>query len=178
MQHIQITSHKKNVLVLMIAVAMTGIAVILFQALLSSRYSGIGPGTNSHPAHMPEAGMTRSSLPQEALRPFQGQWHIHAGVLMVNSDGSAVFIARAYKNCGAGIKQPCDTWKGDLIIPGIREDITITSIKDKTAYGKITGSTDNTTGQQVTMTLQPQDMLLFNNVALCGPEAPLGNCGA
>ncbi len=176
MQHIQTTPDKKHFLTFVTVIA--GMMTIFLSAYLYNSHSNIDIPTRPGTPQMPEANKAQSALSPEALQPFKGQWHMHAGVLTIKEDGSAIYIARAYENCGPGVKQPCDTWKGDLIIPGIREDIIINDIKGKTAYGTIISSTDNRKGEQVTMTLQEQDMLLFNDVALCGPDAPVGNCGA
>ncbi|HEY4033954.1 MAG TPA: hypothetical protein VGL94_08350 [Ktedonobacteraceae bacterium] len=123
----------------------------------------------------------RSSLPalsSEALQPFNGEWHFHSTLLTVGGDGHATFITRAYQFCGPGILQPCDAWQGNTIIPGIQEKIVLTKIEGSTAYGIITSSTDNKTLQQVTLTLQPNDILEFNGMFLCGPNGPIGHCGA
>ena len=123
------------------------------------------------PAHL-------TTFSSEALRPFTGEWHFHTSLLTVGSDGYATFIARAYQFCGPGIAQPCDTWQGNTIISGIRENIVITKIDGSTAYGIITSSTDNKIHQQVTLILQPNDTLTFNGMLLCGPQGPVGHCGA
>jgi len=119
-----------------------------------------------------------ATFSSEALRPFMGEWHFHTSLLTVESDGHATFIARAYQFCGPGIAQPCDSWQGNTIISGIQENIVLTKIEGSTAYGIITSSTDNKTYQRVTLILQPQDTLEFNGMLLCGPQGPVGHCGA
>jgi len=118
------------------------------------------------------------ALSSEALQPFNGEWHFHSTLLTVGNDGYATFITRAYQFCGPGIVQPCDAWQGNTIIPGIQEKIVLTKIEGSIAYGLITSSTDNKTQQQVTLILQPNDMLEFNGMFLCGPKGPIGHCGA
>src|SRR5881394_2278170 len=67
------------------------------------------------PAHL-------ATFSSEALRPFTGDWHFHTSLLTVSNDGHATFIARAYQFCGPRVLQPCDTWQGNTIISGIREN--------------------------------------------------------
>jgi hypothetical protein len=129
------------------------------------------PSRSSSPASL-------LALSSEQLQPFKGQWHFHSSLLTVGNDGYATFITRAYQFCGQGILQPCDAWLGNIIIPGIQEKIVLTKIDGMMAYGIITSSTDNKTQQKVTLTLQPNDTLKFNDMLLCGPKGPIGHCGA
>jgi hypothetical protein len=176
MQNIQITTAKKTFLVLISGII--SIIVVLASSYLFAHHPNINVSTYTTNAQLPAAHRSQNTFSPQELQPFQGQWYMHGGLLTIQNDGRATFIARAYQNCGSGIKQPCDTWQGDRIIPGIREEITITSIQGETAYGTIVNSSDNSTGQPATIKIQPQNTLLFNKRSLCGPHAPVGYCGA
>ena len=165
MQRIQITpAHKTR---------LTGMIITLLSlALFISN-----PIAGAH-AHADGAQKEQVNKTQQSLQSFVGQWYTHAGALTVRDDGTATFMARSYTKCGAGVPAPCDTWNGNLIIPGINENIAIHDAGETSAHGIITSSTDGQQGKPVTMTLQPQDTLLFNDWLLCGPKAPTGYCGA
>ncbi len=140
-------------------------------SLASAQAQGVRSSSLQSPAHL-------STFSREALRPFTGEWHFHTTLLTVGNDGHATFIARAYQFCGPGVSQPCDTWQGNTIISGIRENMILTKIEGSIAYGMITSSTDNKTHQQVTLMLQPNDILAYNGMLLCGLQGPVGHCGA
>lgn len=114
----------------------------------------------------------------QELRPFVGQWNAHFASLEVKSDGTAAFSARTYAFCGPEVPQPCDRIEGNTIYPGIQETIAINSVKDQIAYGTIITGNKHPEGTKITLTLQPENTLQFNETLLCGPEAPAGYCGA
>lgn len=115
-----------------------------------------------------EVAQQKISIPSS----FLGTWHVHTTVLTINKDGTATYIARAYENCAEGKGQPCDTWQGDLIIPGVQENIKLTAVQNSTLKGYITSSTDKTTGQSITITQEPDNMVGYKNLFLCGPNTP------
>src|ERR1051326_4262607 len=160
---------------------LTGIISLAF-ALLIGSFTSTGGSLASAQAQGERSSSMQSpahvTFSSEALQPFVGEWHFHTTLLTVGSDGYATFIARAYQFCGPGVSQPCDTWQGNAIISGIQENIILTKIEGSTAYGMVTSSTDNKTNQQVTLTLQPNNMLAYNGMLLCGPQGPIGSCGA
>jgi hypothetical protein len=115
--------------------------------------------------------------------PFVGSWGGHGRLLTFASNGHAQYTARTYQWCGQGVPLPCDSTQGNLIIDGINEQLEFTRTSGSTAYGTITFSTSGDTGQQVVLSLQPMDTiaLYFGNrpySLLCGPQAPVGYCGA
>jgi len=117
------------------------------------------------------------------FRIFARQWVAHGALLDFSADGKAVFMARAYRWCGPGVVQPCDTIEpGGRIHNGYQEQIQFSQVKDSVAYGTIAASNMHPKGLAVTATLQSNDVLLYaaeTDIAhLCGPKAPLGACGA
>lgn len=174
MHKIQAVQQKSSYLV-----GMTSLVLALLIGYLNSN-SGSRAAAQAQDRQSSSSALSISlpALSSEALQPFQGEWHFHSSLLTVGSDGYATFITRAYHFCRPGILQPCDAWQGNTIIPGIQEKIVLTKIDGTTAYGIITSSTDNQTQRQVTLTLQPNDTLEFNGMLLCGPDGPIGHCGA
>jgi hypothetical protein len=116
---------------------------------------------------------------QEQLKPFVGQWYAHWGVFAIKANGDAQLIARTYRWCGSGVAPPCDALQGNVIVPGINEQMQFTSVIDSTASGKIIASTQKNIGATITITLGGNDTLtLSHEGVLCGPKAKPGLCGA
>lgn len=117
------------------------------------------------------------------LSQFAGTWYAHGAVLTIASNGGATFEGRAYRWCGSGVSQPCDTIDArGYIHNGNHEQVQFSRVTGSTAYGTITSSSFHTVGMAVSVTLQPNGTLLYASNApislLCDPEAPVGMCGA
>ncbi len=126
---------------------------------------------------------TRTSSASSNFSSFVGTWPGHGRLLDFASNGHAQYTARAYRWCEQGVSPPCDSWQGNIIVDGIKEQMVFIRTSGSTAYGTIVSSTAGDTGQSVTLTLQQNDtvMLSFKNGSyktLCGPQAPAGYCGA
>jgi hypothetical protein len=117
------------------------------------------------------------------FRQFAGKWIAHGSILIISSDGTATFSARAYRWCGVGVPQPCDTMDArGHIENGDQEQARFTRASGNVAYGTILTSTFHPAGLPVTLTLEPNDTILYAAnmpiALLCGPAAPVGTCGA
>lgn len=139
-------------------------------------------GNSSRPRSMPSANPTPASI---FLRQgFVGTWLGHGRVLIFSSDGRANFIARAYQWCGPGVPPPCDSFQGNNIIDGIKEEMLFTYVAGKTAYGTITASSAGNTRHAVSLALDAHDTATLTegegpaDILLCGPNAPAAACGA
>jgi len=124
---------------------------------------------------------TKTSSPD--FNSFVGAWHAHAASLTFASNGHAQYLARTYQWCGPGVSPPCDSIQGNLIVPGINEQILFIRTSGSSAYGTVLSSTAGDTGQPITLTLRPNNtvMLSDNTIqsdVLCGPRSPVGYCGA
>lgn len=123
------------------------------------------------------------SLSTPGFRQFAGKWIAHGSILIISSDGTATFSARAYRWCGVGVPQPCDTMdaRGN-IQNGDQEQVSFTRVSGPVAYGTVLASTFHPTGLPVTLTLEPNNTILYAANTpislLCGPGAPAGTCGA
>jgi hypothetical protein len=114
---------------------------------------------------------------------FARSWIAHSAVLNFSANGLAVFEARVYTWCGQGVKLPCDTIDAaGHIYPGYWERIQFSRASATVAYGTIIAGDFHPVGTSVTASLQENDTLLYagqNIIALlCGPDAPVGACGA
>lgn len=141
-------------------------------------------GTAQQVAHR-----TRSSnLPVSShftpnLSRFAGKWIAHGAALIIEPDGTATFSGRTYRWCDSDVAQPCDTIDPQgQINPGDQEWILFTRVNGPVAYGTVLFSTFHRPGSVVTVTLQPNDRVLYSGktpvALLCGPNAPVGTCGA
>lgn len=124
-----------------------------------------------------------TSLSTPDFRPFAGKWTAHGSTLIISPDGTATFSARTYRWCGVGVPQPCDTMDArGGIENGEQEKARFTRVSGPVAYGTVLASTFHPAGLAVTLTLQPNDTVLYaanTPIAfLCGPDAPAGACGA
>jgi hypothetical protein len=114
---------------------------------------------------------------------FTGTWTAHSSFLIFTRSGEATFEARTYQWCNAGASQPCDTIDArGYILPGDRETLQFSRIDGSVAYGAVTRSNLHPQGLAVSVTLLPNDTLLYASTVsislLCGPRAPVGTCGA
>lgn len=126
-----------------------------------------------------------SVVPIANLQPFVGPWVSHAAGLSVAPDGRSDYNERVYQWCGPGVTPPCDSFKGDTIIPGIKEQIQLSRASNATAYGSIISSTIAAhRGANITLVRKPNDTVtlsaqfLTQPRVLCGPKAPADYCGA
>lgn len=129
------------------------------------------------------SAISRSTHSAADLGQFAGTWTAHGAVLIVARDGTATFSARTYRWCGPNVLQPCDTLSAQgQIHNGDQEQILFSRVSGPVAYGTVLASTFQPAGLAVTLTLQPNDTLLYvayTSIALlCGPNAPAGTCGA
>src|SRR5579885_1099202 len=127
--------------------------------------------------------LSSTSLSTPDFRQFAGKWIAHGSILIISPDGTATFSARAYRWCGVGVPQPCDTMDArGGIENGNREQARFTRVSGSVAYGTILTSTFHPAGLPVTLTLEPNDTILYAAntpiALLCGPAAPVGTCGA
>ncbi len=115
--------------------------------------------------------------------PFVGIWYHHGAFLQFNADGHVNFQQRTYQMCSPDIAPPCDTFQGDTIMSGNRAQMSFTQVSNATAYGLITSSTYRHIGYKVSLKRAPDDVLELTEgsdlpLTLCGPNAPIGLCGA
>jgi hypothetical protein len=149
---------------------------------------GCGTTVQHQPAGQASAqsntrALSSASRSTPDFRQFAGKWIAHGSILIISSDGTATFSARAYRWCGVGVPQPCDTMDArGRIENGDQEQIRFTRVSGSVAYGTILTSTFHPAGLPVTLTLEPNDTILYAAntpiALLCGPAAPVGTCGA
>lgn len=161
---------------------------VLAFILLFGCWSGCGAARQSPLARQANAEVATHrqtstiSLPADFHR-FAGTWTAHGAQLSVSPHGMATFTARTYRWCAAGVAHPCDTMNAQgQIADGAREHLQFVRINGSRAYGNILNSTVRAAGLAVSLTLEPNDSLLYMAqtpiVLLCGPNAPAGTCGA
>ncbi|WP_201362546.1 hypothetical protein [Dictyobacter formicarum] len=146
----------------------------------------VGPITTSASAATRSTSIATASSESGDIPGFSrfvGSWYAHGAGLAVHADGQAHFKARVYTWCGPGVKPPCDSFQGDTIVNGYTEDLLFSRVSGNVAYGTITAGNVGPVGSSVTMTLIPGNQLLFSagkgmGNHLCGPQAPVGACGA
>lgn len=113
---------------------------------------------------------------------FAGTWTAHGAFMVISSNGTAVFEARTYSWCGAGVARPCDSIAHNQIRFGYQQHLQLSQISNTTAQGTITSSNDPPASKAFTLTLLPGDTLLYtvdgSSNLLCGPAAAPGTCGA
>jgi hypothetical protein len=117
------------------------------------------------------------------FRRFASTWIAHGSVLIIAANGTATFVARAYRWCATDVPRPCDTIDAQgHIESGKREQLRLSRVHGSTAYGTVLTSTFHPAGLAITLTLEPNDTLLYAArtpiALLCGPTAPAGACGA
>jgi hypothetical protein len=127
------------------------------------------------------------NVPATDFKDFVGSWVRHGAGLQFNADGSGSYSERVYQWCGPGIQSPCDSFQGNTIISGDTEKMQFTRSKNNIAYGKVTSSTMNDVGLDVTLTYTAtNDTIRLTSPEghfatprlLCGPGAAVGLCGA
>ena len=123
------------------------------------------------------------SAPASEWRKFVGTWYAHGAGLSIRANGQAHFEARVYTWCGPGVARPCDYFRGNALISGFKEDVQLTHVSGPVAYGRVTAGDVHRIGSAVTLTLLSADQLFFavgkgSGNLLCGPQAPVGACGA
>jgi hypothetical protein len=151
----------------------------------------IGTGTfKALPLLASSRALTKTTPKAEAptrtspnFHSFVGTWYAHGRGLIFSANGHAQYVARTYQWCGQGVPSPCDSIQGNEIISGVMEKFVFTRTVGQNAYGTVISSTVGNTGAQVTVRLQSQDTLaLYDGSSLdgilCGPQAPVGYCGA
>ena len=135
-------------------------------------------------AHIPTATPTSAKALDSDFRAFAGTWFGHGRGLIFSSDGRAEYIARAYRWCGPGVSPPCDSFQGNYIISGIKEEMLFTYVAGNTAYGIITASSAGNVGSAISLALDAHDTATLTEgkdlggILLCGPHAPVAWCGA
>lgn len=149
---------------------------------------GCGTSVQHQPAGQVSAqsntrALSSTSRSTPDFRRFAGTWIAHGSLLMISSDGMGTFSARAYRWCGLSVPQPCDTMDArGRIENGDQEQIRFTRVSGTIAYGTILTSTFHPAGLPVTLTLEPNNTILYAAntpiALLCGPAAPAGTCGA
>jgi len=117
------------------------------------------------------------------FRRFAGTWTAHGALLSVSPQSMATFTARTYRWCAFGVAHPCDSIDAQgHITDGVRERLQLLRISGPRATGKVLSSTLHSAGMAVSLTLEPNDTLLYSAQTpiafLCGPKAPAGTCGA
>jgi hypothetical protein len=143
----------------------------------------IGYTTNAASAATRSASIWPMSGEIPGFSRFVNPWYAHGAGLTVQPDGQAHYEARVYTWCGSGVQQPCDSIKGNEIINGYKGDVRFFLVSDTVAYGIITSGNLQPIGSCVTLTLLPDDQLLFSagkgmGNHLCGQNAPAEACGA
>jgi hypothetical protein len=123
------------------------------------------------------------SVPMPAFGKFIGTWYAHGAGISIHANGQAHFEARVYTWCGPNVARPCDSFQGNDIINGFKEDVQLARVAGPSAYGTVTSGNVHLIGSAVTIRLLPNDQLLFSvgkgsDNLLCGPHAPVGACGA
>ena len=135
-------------------------------------------------ARIPTATPTSAKALDSDFSAFAGTWFGHGRGLIFSSDGRAEYIARAYQWCGPGVSPPCDSFQGNTIISGIKEEMLFTYVAGNTAYGIITASSAGNAGSTVSLALGAHDTTTLTEgkdlggILLCGPKAPVAWCGA
>lgn len=154
----------------------------LFVILLVAGTTGASSRSAQRARFIRGTSVALLTLPPDFSR-FAGVWVAHGASLSLAKDGTATFEGRTYNWCGSGVAQPCDSIDANSMIhSGHHEQIHFSRIAGPIAYGTIIASNFHPLGLAVTIELQPDDTLLYasNTVIalLCGPNAPVGTCGA
>lgn len=121
--------------------------------------------------------------PISAFSRFSRAWVAHSAILIFAPNGQAVFAERTYTWCDAGKASPCDSINASgQIRSGYQEKMQFSRVSDSVAYGTIIASNFRPVGLAVTVSLLANDTLLYtanaDKTLLCGPDAPVGTCGA
>lgn len=147
----------------------------------------VGCMGNTYASKSSATAQRNLDTPTVARITFQGlvgPWVSHAAGLTFYADGSADYKERVYSWCGPGVPQPCDSFQGNMIISGDIEHMQFTRMNNGVAYGTVTASTVGHKGFSVTLTRQANDTVVLSEGTptitrvLCGPDAPVGTCGA
>jgi len=138
------------------------------------------PATKAHTSTQNLSSVTPSTFD---LGPFAGTWVSHSAIMTIAQDGSATFAQRTYRWCGTGVTQHCDTISAQgQIQDGEQEHLQFSRSSGPVAYGTVTASNFHPAGLAVTLMTLPNDTLLYAGngliALLCGPNAPVGACGA
>lgn len=159
----------------------------LFVFLVKHGQSALGSETPPTPPTLSNSS-TPTSIPTATPTPdfstFVGEWYGHGRTLTFSSDGRAKYSARAYQWCGPGVPPPCDSFQGNTIIDGIKEEMVFTYVAGNTAYGTFITSSAGNTGRAVALAVDANDMATLTvggepaGIPLCGPHAPFSSCGA
>jgi len=117
---------------------------------------------------------------------FAGTWAGHGRQLTIDSTGVGTLTWRTYANCGQD-PPPCDTTIGNEIFDGGAATVFLASIGPDNASGRVISSNtpDPFPVGPLTVRLDTATNLLYlsptpfgQDVALCGPKAAAGACGA
>jgi hypothetical protein len=157
------------------AVRAAALAVILAVACSGCANSA------SHAPVPPTSAAARSSSPgPRTFAELAGDWYAHDAGIDIQPDGRFVIVIRTYRVCGQ-VAPPCDTIRGNEIIPGDRATGQLTSGSGGAATGVITHTTDPSLSPEgpVKIDLHPStDSISVNEYTFCGTKAPVGYCGA
>src|SRR4051794_25885892 len=105
MEYTRITTPRKTFLVFISGIV--SIILVLLTSYLFAHHLNTNVPLRTGNVQVPEAHHPQTTFSPQEIKPFQGQWYMHGGLLTIQNNGKATFIARAYQNCGAGVKQPC-----------------------------------------------------------------------
>jgi hypothetical protein len=118
--------------------------------------------------------------------PFAGTWVGHGRQLDIAGSGLGTLTWRTYATCGQD-PPPCDTTIGNEIFDGGAATVFLASIGPASASGRVVSSNtpDPFPVGPLTVRLDTATDLLYlsptpfgQDVALCGPKAAAGACGA
>jgi hypothetical protein len=152
-----------------------GILLVVLLACTSCAISLAKGATSTGTTTTAKQGTT----PTSNFSMFVGTWENHSSTLIFTPNGQASYRERTYRWCGPNVPSPCDSIQNNVIQPGIIETLAFTQVQGNTAYGTIIASTVNNVGQSVSLTVQDNDTVTLDDGApLCGPNAPVGWCGA
>ena len=124
----------------------------------------------------------RGSHSSNPLRPFAGDWGWHSIGVYISPDGHGTAVWRVYEWCNEDPKPPCDRLTDQGIVSGGNATFALSKVSGKSAFGRLTSSTDPATLRvgPLTAQLAPGDHLTFPGLGLgplCGSRAH-SNCGA
>lgn len=161
------------------ALPATALAAVLVAAVASCGTTTTYRASGS-PSPTPRSSGSPSAAASAAFGAFAGTWGRHGGGLLIQPDGRFTISNRTYRWCTQD-PPPCDAMSGNNIINGDVQTGQLTSVSGEVATGKVTHTTDPVDGPAgpITMTLDPAtDTISAANASYCGPNAPVGNCGA
>lgn len=144
----------------------SGVVILVSVLMLSGRWNVFA--SNSH---------------QVAFGTFIGSWVGHGRGLQVSHNGYGTEHFRTYVNCNNTQTTNCDMFTHESIYDGGFLSFTLNRVAANKAFGTINNSGYSwLIGTKVTLVRTSHDTITIRALAgygaFCGPNAPVGYCGA